>query len=120
MNEVGGSQEWRGHGFNSHACVAGSAQRWGPGWPGAARCGLRPSLHTRAEAARFHDEHIAVEPDVIAGLREKLRADVKAVLVTGDTSTLVKHMRNDPRLRIASNPVDAEQLLAVLKELLSA
>jgi two-component system, sensor histidine kinase len=58
--------------------------------------------------------------DVIAALREKLRAEVKAVLVTGDTSTVVKHMANDPRLRIASKPIDAEQLLGVLKELLSA
>jgi CheY-like chemotaxis protein len=57
---------------------------------------------------------------VIAALRENLRAEVKAVLVTGDTSTVVKHMRNDPRLRIASKPIDAEQLLQVLNELLTA
>ncbi len=56
---------------------------------------------------------------VIAALRDRVRAEVKAVLVTGDTSTVVKHMPNDPRLRIASKPIDAEQLLAVLKELLS-
>ncbi len=58
--------------------------------------------------------------EVIAALRESLHAEVRAVLVTGDTSTVVKHMPNDPRLRIASKPIDAEQLLAVLKELLSA
>jgi len=29
-------------------------------------------------------------------------------------------MPNDPRLRIASKPIDAEQLLSVLKELLSS
>jgi CheY-like chemotaxis protein len=57
---------------------------------------------------------------VIAALRENLRAEVKAVLVTGDTSTVVKHMRNDPHLRIASKPIDAEQLLKVLSELLTA
>jgi CheY-like chemotaxis protein len=58
--------------------------------------------------------------DVIAGVRAKLHSEVKAVLVTGDTSTVVKHMANDPRLRILSKPIDAEQLLMVLKELLSA
>jgi two-component system, sensor histidine kinase len=58
--------------------------------------------------------------DVIAGVRDKLHSDVKAVLVTGDTSSVVKHMADDPGLRILSKPIDAEQLLVVLKELLSA
>jgi len=58
--------------------------------------------------------------DVIAAVRGKLHCEVKAVLVTGDTSTVVKHMAHDPRLRILSKPIDAEQLLMVLKELLSA
>lgn len=58
--------------------------------------------------------------EVIATLRDKLHAEVRAVLVTGDTSDVVKHMPNDPRLRIASKPIDAEQLLAVLKDLLTA
>jgi len=58
--------------------------------------------------------------EVIATLREKLRAEVRAVLVTGDTSDVVKHMPHDPRLRIASKPIDAEQLLSVLKDLLEA
>ncbi|HVN46851.1 MAG TPA: PAS domain S-box protein [Steroidobacteraceae bacterium] len=58
--------------------------------------------------------------EVIAALREKVGAEVRAVLVTGDTSSVVKHMRNDPRLRIASKPIDAEQLLTVLEDLLNA
>jgi PAS domain S-box-containing protein len=58
--------------------------------------------------------------EVIAALRENLHAEVRAVLVTGDTSNVVKHLPNDPRLRIVSKPIDAEQLLAVLKDLLSA
>jgi two-component system, sensor histidine kinase len=56
---------------------------------------------------------------VITALRENLRTEVKAVLVTGDTSTVVKHMRDDPCLRIASKPIDAEQLLQVVNELLT-
>ena len=58
--------------------------------------------------------------EVIATLRDKLRAEVRAVLMTGDTSDVVKQMPNDPRLRIASKPIDAEQLLSVLKDLLTA
>jgi PAS domain S-box-containing protein len=58
--------------------------------------------------------------DVITGVRDKLHSEVKAVLVTGDTSTVVKHMADDPALRILSKPIDAERLLMVLKELLSA
>jgi two-component system, sensor histidine kinase len=57
---------------------------------------------------------------VIGALRETLRTVVKAVLVTGDTSTAVKQMPNDPRLRIVAKPIDAEQLLKVLEELLTA
>jgi two-component system, sensor histidine kinase len=57
---------------------------------------------------------------VIAALRDELHAEVRAVLVTGDTSDVVKHLPNDPRLRIASKPIDAEQLLSVLKDLLNA
>jgi len=57
---------------------------------------------------------------VIATLRDELHAEVRAVLVTGDTSDVVKHLPNDPRLRIASKPIDAEQLLSVLKDLLNA
>jgi len=47
-------------------------------------------------------------------------AEVKAVLVTGDTSTLVKRMSSDPQLRIASKPINAEELLAILAALLAA
>jgi two-component system, sensor histidine kinase len=58
--------------------------------------------------------------EVIAGVRAKLHSELKTVLMTGDTSSVVKHMADDPRLRILSKPIDAEQLLMVLKELLSA
>ncbi|HEY1873247.1 MAG TPA: ATP-binding protein [Steroidobacteraceae bacterium] len=67
----------------------------------------------------YHLREGELGTQVIAALREKLRAEVRAVLVTGDTSNVVKHMPNDPRLRIVSKPIDAEQLLAVLKDLLT-
>lgn len=58
--------------------------------------------------------------EVIAALRATVHAEMRAVLVTGDTSDVVKQMPHDPHLRIASKPIEAEQLLAVLKELLTA
>jgi two-component system, sensor histidine kinase len=57
---------------------------------------------------------------VIAAVRARLRTEVKAVLVTGDTSTAVKHMPDDPRLRVVAKPIEAEQLLRVLEELLAS
>jgi len=58
--------------------------------------------------------------EVIAAVRESVGADIKAVLVTGDTSTLIKQMSGDPNLRIASKPINAEELLAILASLLAA
>jgi PAS domain S-box-containing protein len=69
------------------------------------------------------DYHLAdgeLGTQVIAALREKLNGQLKSVLITGDTSDVVKHLPNDPRIRIAAKPIDAEQLLGVLDELLTA
>ena len=57
---------------------------------------------------------------VIATLREALRAPLKAVLVTGDTSTAVRELPRDPDLRIASKPLQAEELLKLLQSLMGA
>jgi PAS domain S-box-containing protein len=57
---------------------------------------------------------------VIAALRESLHVELNAVLVTGDTSNVVKLMPHDSHLRIVSKPIEAEQLLLVLKDLLTA
>jgi two-component system, sensor histidine kinase len=56
---------------------------------------------------------------VIAALRESLGRNLKAVLLTGDTSAVVKAMLDDPDLRIISKPVEAEVLLGLLRALLS-
>jgi hypothetical protein len=50
-------------------------------------------------------------------LRESAGNQVKAVLVTGDTSPLIKQMADNPNLRIASKPINAEELLAILTAL---
>ncbi len=55
---------------------------------------------------------------VITGVREATGRAVKAVLVTGDTSSVIKEMERDPNLRIISKPINAEALLNVLSDLL--
>lgn len=56
---------------------------------------------------------------VIAAVRDALDAPVKSVLITGDTSTAVRELPRDPCLRIASKPVKAEELIALMKDLLT-
>ena len=57
---------------------------------------------------------------VIAAVREALDRRVKAVLMTGDTSSMIKDLDHDPYLRIASKPVNADELLILLRTLLEA
>lgn len=51
---------------------------------------------------------------VIGALREAFGAPVKAVLMTGDTSSLIKELPADSQLRIASKPINADELLNLL------
>ncbi|MGA2839989.1 MAG: PAS domain S-box protein [Steroidobacteraceae bacterium] len=57
---------------------------------------------------------------VIATLREILGISLKAVLTTGDTSSAIKQLPRDPYLRITSKPIQAEELLTMLRALLAA
>lgn len=57
---------------------------------------------------------------VIAALREALGAPLKAVLMTGDTSSAVREIPRDPLLRVASKPIDADELLTLMRALLAA
>ncbi len=56
---------------------------------------------------------------VINALREGLGASLKAVLMTGDTSSAMKEVPRDPYLRLASKPIDADELLSLLRALLA-
>ena len=56
---------------------------------------------------------------VISSLREVVGADLKAVLITGDTSSAVRELQRDSRLRLASKPINADELLRMLKALLA-
>ena len=57
---------------------------------------------------------------VIAALREILGFALKAVLLTGDTSTAVRDLPRDTCFRVASKPIKAEELLTLLRALLAA
>ena len=57
---------------------------------------------------------------VILSLREILNTRVKAVLITGDTSSAIKAIEPDPDLRVVSKPVQAEVFLGLVRELLAA
>ena len=55
---------------------------------------------------------------LITAFREVVGKPVKAVLMTGDTSSAVRDLPLDARVRIASKPIKAEELLALLRSLL--
>lgn len=58
--------------------------------------------------------------DVIEALRERLGAALPAVLTSGDTSAAIRELPRDPRVRVTSKPVRADELIALLRELLTA
>jgi len=67
----------------------------------------------------YHLGHGETGIQVIAAIRQIAGAGLRAVLVTGDTSTAVRELPRDPNLRFASKPVNAEELLALLRDLMS-
>lgn len=67
----------------------------------------------------YHLSNGETGTQVIAALREAVGSHLKAVLITGDTSAAVKELRRDERLRLASKPIHAEELLRLLKSLLT-
>jgi hypothetical protein len=56
---------------------------------------------------------------VIAALREALALPLRAVLMTGNTSSAIKDLPRDPNLRVASKPIEADELMALLRALLA-
>jgi two-component system CheB/CheR fusion protein len=79
------------------------------------------ALAAQTPALLITDYHLAdgeLGTEIIAAARERIRADFKAVLLTGDTSQVIRELRCDPHLRILSKPVDAQELLKQLRELL--
>ena len=57
---------------------------------------------------------------VIAAMRQALGPELKALLITGDTSSVVRKISQDANLRIISKPVNADEMLGLLETLLSS
>jgi len=57
---------------------------------------------------------------VIAAVRAAVGRELPTVLISGDTSSTVRDLKADDRVHLVSKPIDAEQLLALLKTLLPA
>ena len=55
--------------------------------------------------------------DVITAVRAEVSPDLKALLVTGDTSSAVKDLEHDANTRIASKPINADEFLRLLEVL---
>lgn len=67
----------------------------------------------------FHLRGPSTGVDVIVEVRERLGWRLPAVLLSGDTSQSVQALEHDDRWRIARKPLPAEELLALINELLS-
>jgi DNA-binding NtrC family response regulator len=68
------------------------------------------------------DYHLADEQtgiDVIKAARRELGSNLRAVLITGDTSS-VRDLPRDEDVRFVRKPVDPDRLLSILAELVSA
>jgi signal transduction histidine kinase len=67
----------------------------------------------------YHLEGTRTGTEVIAAARRHLGAAIKAVLVTGDTSSAIRELEVDAALRITSKPVNSRELLSLMRELLA-
>lgn len=93
------------------------------------RVSLASSLAEALQRAREHadidvlitDYHLGdseTGTDVIGALRNLLGAQLGAVLVTGDTSSAIRELHHDERVRMTSKPIRAEELLELTRTLL--
>ncbi len=68
--------------------------------------------------ADYHLQKGETGIDVIAAVRELVGPRLGAVLVSGDTSSTLRQIIPDDRLRLASKPIRADELLALISTLL--
>ena len=84
-----------------------------------ARQVLREQPRVDLVIADYHLQKGETGIDVIAAARAAVDERLGAVLVSGDTSATLRDVRATERLRIASKPVQADELLGIITELLS-
>ncbi len=66
----------------------------------------------------YHLEEGRTGKQVIAAARERFGAGFRAILISGDTSAVVREIQGDANLRIASKPINSDELLAQVSALL--
>ena len=84
------------------------------------------ALRRARECARLDllvtDFHLGADvtgTQIITRLRTAYDTSLKAILITGDTSSAIKELAQDPHLRVLSKPVRAEDFLSLVRELLT-
>lgn len=67
----------------------------------------------------FHLEGERTGSEVISAARSRFGEAIKAVIVSGDTSSAVREMKVDAKTRITSKPINSEELLGIMRSLLA-
>jgi PAS domain S-box-containing protein len=67
----------------------------------------------------YHLEDGRTGSEVISAARKTRGAGLKAILVTGDTSSAVRELESDGNLRITSKPINSDELLELVRSLLA-
>lgn len=77
-----------------------------------------PALDLLVTDYHLHNGETGLQ--VIAAVREALGTELKAVLITGDSSSAMQELPADPRLRVAIKPMKPEELVGILSALLDS
>jgi PAS domain S-box-containing protein len=80
----------------------------------------RPESHPDLVVTDYHLGDGETGLQVLEALRDACGRTLSAVLITGDTSSAVRELGADPSLRVVSKPIDADQLVALLREMATA
>ena len=81
---------------------------------------LQENPDIRIIISDYHLEGGRTGADVIAAARARLGSDFRAILVTGDTSSVIVELQRDEHLRVTSKPINADELLGLVQTLLSS
>ena len=80
---------------------------------------LREKPRVDLVIADYHLQNGETGIEVIAAARAVAGEHLGAVLISGDTSSTLRDVKPTGRLRIASKPIQADELLSILSELLT-